>query len=165
MLCRPDIGYLPTPIEVVNAIFELIQVSPNEVIYDLGSGDGRILIEAAQRCGARGVGIDIDGDRVQEAKRNAQVANVADRVRFEQGNLYDSCFHDATIVIIYLLPHLNLKLRPMLFQQLQPGTRVISHDFDMGDWQPEQIRQVPIPEGVATLYSWTIPTQIPPHLR
>lgn len=153
---RPDIGFLPTPPAVVDAILALAQITQTDRVYDLGSGDGRILIAAAQRVGATGIGIDIDGDRVREATDRAYQAGVAHRLRFQHQDLYHTNFQDATVVILYLLPHLNLKLRPTL-RQLQPGTRIISHDFDLGDWQPEQVRQVPIEAGeVATVYRWTV---------
>ncbi|GAB4338829.1 MAG: hypothetical protein OHK0047_29280 [Leptolyngbyaceae cyanobacterium] len=155
---RPDIGYIPTPPHVVDALFTLAQITTDDVLYDLGCGDGRILITAAQRFGARGVGIDIDRDRVQESIHNAEAAGVAHLVQFYCQDLYTSDFQEATVVILYLLPHLNLKLRPQLFAQLQPGTRIISHDFDMGDWPPEKVLQIPIEaDEIATLYAWTIP--------
>lgn len=153
---RPDIGFIPTPTEVIDVILQLGDIQKSDVVYDLGCGDGRILITVAQRVGAQGIGIDIDSDRIQEARQNAQAAGVGQRVRFYQQDLYESEFQDATVVILYLLPHLNLRLRPKLLQ-LSPGTRVISHDFDMGDWPPEAIVQVPILEDeIATLYKWTI---------
>jgi cyclopropane fatty-acyl-phospholipid synthase-like methyltransferase len=156
MTRKPDIGYIPTPWEVVDALFEWVPITAADVVYDLGSGDGRILIAAAQRFGARGVGIDIDRDRIQEAHANAEAAGVAHQLTFQHQDLYTSDFSPATIVILYLLPHLNLKLRPQLFRQLKPGTRVISHDFDMGDdWLPEQKIQVAIEaDEIATLYLW-----------
>jgi ribosomal protein L11 methylase PrmA len=139
-------------------MLSLAQVTADDVLYDLGCGDGRILITAAQRFGARGVGIDIDRDRVQDSIRNAEASGVSDRVQFHCQDLYTSDFREATVVILYLLPHLNLKLRPQLLAQLQPGTRIISHDFDMGDWLPEKSLQIPIEaDEIATLYTWTIP--------
>ncbi|MBF2025427.1 MAG: class I SAM-dependent methyltransferase [Oscillatoriales cyanobacterium C42_A2020_001] len=154
---RPDIGFLPTPPEVVDVILDLAGLNQQDLVYDLGCGDGRILIAAAQRFGVRGVGIDIDHDRVQEATHYAQQAGVSHLLTFQQQDLYESQFASATVVILYLLPHLNLKLRPRIFDQLKPGTRIISHDFDMGDWPPEQIVQIPTQEGeVATLYYWTL---------
>lgn len=154
---RPDIGFLPTPPEVVEGMLQLAELNPNDLVYDLGCGDGRILIAAAQRFGVRGVGIDIDCDRVQEATLHAQQVKVGHLLTFQQQDLYESEFAAATVVILYLLPHLNLKLRPRIFEQLQPGTRLISHDFDMGDWQPERVMQIPTQEGeIATLYRWTI---------
>lgn len=155
---KPDIGFIPTPPNVIDALLGLADLSSKDVVYDLGCGDGRILITAAQRFGARGVGIDIDRDRVQEATHNAQQAGVDNMVHFYQQDLYESTFVDATVVILYLLPHLNLKLKPRLLSQLQPGARIISHDFDMGDWQPEATIRIPIEaDETATLYRWTIP--------
>lgn len=163
---KPDIGYIPTPPHVVDALLTLAQVTADDVLYDLGCGDGRILITAAQRFGARGVGIDIDGDRVQESTHNAAAAGVSHLVQFHCQDLYTSNFQAATVVILYLLPHLNLKLRPQLFAQLQPGTRIISHDFDMGDWPPEAVLQIPIEANeTATLYTWTIPPATPTNPR
>lgn len=150
---KPDIGYLPTPQAAVEAILDLAKVTAADVLYDLGSGDGRVLITAAQKFGARGVGIDIDPKRIEQAIENAHQAKVSDRVVFRQQDLFESNFSEATVVVLYLLPHLNLKLRPALFAQLRPGTRIISHDFDMGDWQPNQVKQV-VMEDPATLYLW-----------
>lgn len=155
---KPDIGFIPTPTVVIEGMFDLLQVMPQDVIYDLGCGDGRILIAAAQQFGAQGVGIDVDGDRIQEATAHAIAAGVSDRVTFYHQNLYDSDFSPATIVILYLLTHLNLKLKPQLLRQLRPGTRVVSHDFDMGDWTPDQVIQIAIEaDEIATLYYWVMP--------
>ena len=156
---KPDIGFIPTPTVVIEGMFALLQVTPQDVIYDLGCGDGRILIAAAQQFGAQGVGIDVDGDRIQEATTNAKTAGVSDLVTFHHQNLYESDFSAATILILYLLTHLNLKLKPQLFRQLKPGTRVVSHDFDMGDWTPEKMMQIAIEaDEIATLYYWVMPT-------
>jgi ribosomal protein L11 methylase PrmA len=152
---KPDIGYLPTPSEVVEAMLMLAEVTQDDILYDLGSGDGRILITAAQRFGTQGVGIDIDPKRVRQGFENAKQAGVSDLVTFRQQDLFESDFREATIVILYLLPHLNLKLRPALFAQLPPKTRILSHDFDMGDWQPDRIVEVQS-EDPAILYRWTI---------
>jgi ubiquinone/menaquinone biosynthesis C-methylase UbiE len=123
------------------------------VLYDLGCGDGRIVISAARDRGARGVGIDINPVRIEEAQANAKAAGVADRVSFRVGDLFESDFSAATVVTLYLLPDINRKLRPQLWRQLKVGTRVVSHDFDMGDeWPPEKVEKV---EG-KTLYYWTI---------
>jgi ribosomal protein L11 methylase PrmA len=154
---KPDIGFLPTPPEAIAAIFQLAQVTSADLLYDLGSGDGRILIAAAQQFGTHGVGIDIDPDRVREAQQNAQHANVSDRVQFYQQNLYDTDVSPATVVMLYLLPHLNLRLRPQLLRQLKPGSRIISLDFDMGDWQPKACIQVSTAEDVASIYLWIVP--------
>jgi len=160
---KPDIGYLPTSQEVVEAMFTLAKVTCDDILYDLGSGDGRIAIAAAQQFGTRAVGIDIDPERIREANENAQRSGVSDRVEFRQQDLFESDFSEATVVILYLLPHLNLKLRPELFRQLTPGARVVSHDFDMGDWKPEQVMQIQTPEE-STIYYWVIPKKLPEHL-
>lgn len=159
---QPDVVYVPTPQEVVNEMLTLAKVTKDDVIYDLGSGDGRIPITAAQKYGTRGVGIDINPERIKEANENAQKAGVTDRVKFLQQDLFQSDFSEATVVTLYLLPELNVKLRPQLFKQLKPGTRVVSHDFDMGDWKPDQVVQTQ--EG-STIYYWVIPEQIPANLR
>ncbi|MUL37608.1 SAM-dependent methyltransferase [Gloeocapsopsis dulcis] len=159
---KPDVVYVPTPQEVVNEMLTLAKVTKDDVIYDLGSGDGRIPITAAQKYGARGIGIDINPERIREANENAQKAGVTDRVQFLQQDLFQSDFSEATVVTLYLLPELNVKLRPQLFKQLKPGTRIVSHDFDMGDWKPDQVVQTQ--EG-STIYYWVIPEQIPANLR
>ena len=153
---EPDVIYVPTPQEVVDEMLALAKVTKNDVIYDLGSGDGRIPITAAQKFGTRGIGIDINPERIQEANANAQKAGVTDRVKFQ------SDISEATVVTLYLLPELNVKLRPELFRQLKPGTRVVSHDFDMGDWKPDQV--VKTEEG-STIYYWVIPKEPPTNLR
>lgn len=149
----PDVVYVPTPQPVVDAMLELAEVRPGDVLYDLGSGDGRIPIAAARRHGVRAVGIDIDPDMVREARANARNAGVAHLVRFEEGDLFQADFRDADVVTLYLLDSLNLKLRPRLLAELEPGTRIVSHEFDMGDWMPERVLQV----GNSTLYRWTVP--------
>jgi protein-L-isoaspartate O-methyltransferase len=149
----PDVIYVPTPNEVVDAMLQLANTDSNDVVYDLGSGDGRIPITAAQKYNARSVGIDIDPQRIREANENAKNANVTDQVEFRQQDLFESDFSDATVVTLYLLPGLNEKLQPQLLEQLEPGTRIVSHSFDMGDWQPEQTVQV----GDSTIYLWVVP--------
>jgi SAM-dependent methyltransferase len=148
----PDVGFVPTPQDVVAGMLRLANVKRGDVVYDLGSGDGRIVIAAAKRYGARGVGIDIDPERIEEASRNARAAKVSDRVRFLKQDLFESDLSEATVVTLYLLPRLNLKLRPKLLAELKPGTRVVSHGFDMGDWSPDRTAQV----GSTTIYLWTI---------
>lgn len=156
-----DVPYVATSQEVVNRMLELADVFVGDVVYDLGSGDGRIVITAAQRYRARGVGIEIDPVRVWEARKNAEEAGVSDRVEFRQEDLFEADFSEATVVTIYLLPEVNMKLRPKLFEQLDPGTRVISHNFDLGKWEPDSTETV----GASTLYLWTIPEEIPPELK
>ena len=159
---EPDVVYVPTPQEVVDKMLALAKVTKNDVIYDLGSGDGRIPITAAQKFGTKGVGIDINPERIQEANANAQKAGVSDRVKFLNQDLFSSNFSEATVVTLYLLPELNVKLRPQLFKQLKPGTRVVSHDFDMGDWKPDQVVQT---QDGSNIYLWTIPEEVPANLR
>jgi SAM-dependent methyltransferase len=156
-----DVPYVPTPQPVVDRMLEMAEVDENDVVYDLGSGDGRIVIRAAEEYGSRGVGIEIDPELVQEARTNAREAGVGDLVEFRQGDLFKADISGATAVTMYLLPDVNLKLRPLLFEQLRPGTPVVSHGFDMDEWEPEKTDMV---DG-NRIYRWTIPDQVPPHLR
>jgi len=149
----PDVIFVPTPQEVVDAMLKVANVGPRDVIYDLGSGDGRIPITAAKTVGARGVGIDIDPQRIREANENAKKAGVTDLVEFRQEDLFKADFKEATVVTLYLLPDLNVKLRPRLWEELKPGTRIVSHQFDMGTWKPEKTLQ----SNGRTVYFWTIP--------
>jgi predicted RNA methylase len=143
---------VPTPQAVVDAMLEMAKVTGKDVVYDLGCGDGRIPITAAQKYGARGVGIDIDPRRIFEANENAKTAGVTDKVTFLNQDLFTSDFSEATVVTLYLLPSLNQKLIPQL-KKLKPGTRIVSHAFDMGDtWPPEDTREV----AGKTIYFWTI---------
>jgi SAM-dependent methyltransferase len=151
-LRTPDVIYVPTPQPVVDAMLEMAKVTGQDVVYDLGCGDGRIPITAAQKYGARGVGIDIDPRRIFEANENAKAAGVTDKVTFLNQDLFTSDFSEATVVTLYLLPSLNEKLIPQL-KKLKPGTRIVSHAFDMGDtWPPEATREV----AGKTIYFWTI---------
>ncbi len=152
----PDVHYVPTPHHVVEAMLRLTAVGPNDTVYDLGSGDGRIPIAAAKRFGARGVGIDIDRERINEANANAAAQGVTDRVRFVRQDLFQTDFSSATVVTLYLLPSLNVKLRPTLFRMLKPGTRIASHAFDMGDWAPDAKLEI---EG-SNAFFWTIPVDV-----
>jgi len=156
-----DVPYVPTPQPVVDRMLEMADLDEEDVVYDLGSGDGRIVIRAAQKYGSRGIGIEIDPARVEAARENARAAGVSGRVDFRQGNLFEADFSDATAVTLYLLPDVNRRLRPMLFEQLAPGTPVVSHGFDMGEWAPEATDTV----NANTVYRWTIPEEVPPHLR
>jgi SAM-dependent methyltransferase len=156
-LPRPDIAYIPTPSEIISSALSLAKIVKGDVIYDLGCGDGRVAIAAAKTWGIRAVGIDIDPNRIQEAKQNAEAAGVERLVEFRLQNLFECDFSDASIIFIYLLPHLNLRLKPKLFHQLKPGTRIISRDFDMGDWQPDQLITVREIEEESTIYYWLIP--------
>jgi ubiquinone/menaquinone biosynthesis C-methylase UbiE len=134
-------------------MLDLANVGNRDVLFDLGCGDGRIVISAAKDRGARGTGIDINPVRIEEARRNAAAAGVSHKVNFRVGDLFKTDFSRATVVTLYLLPDINRKLRPQLWRQLKVGTRVVSHDFDMGDeWPPEKVEKV----GNKTLYLWTI---------
>jgi precorrin-6B methylase 2 len=150
-----DVPYVPTREEVVNGMLKLGEVKRGDVLYDLGCGDGRIVITAAQKYGARGVGVDIDPQRIKEANENAQKAGVSDKVKFMEADLFEANISDATVVTLYLLPSVNLKLRPKLMRDLKPGTRIVSHSFDMGDWKPEKEIEV---DG-ERIYFWTIPAK------
>lgn len=162
---EPDVPYVPTPNEVVVRMLELAKVQKDDVLYDLGSGDGRIVITAAQKYGTRGTGIDINPERIREANANAQKAGVTDKVQFRQQDLFKTDLSDATVVTLYLLPDINVKLRPQLFRQLKPGTRIVSHDFDMGEWKPERVVQVQGPNRQHTLYYWVVPEKVPANLQ
>jgi len=152
-LRSPDVIFVPTPQEVVDAMLKLAKVTKNDVVYDLGSGDGRVPITAARTYGARGVGIDIDPQRIKEATENLKAAGVGDRVRFLNQDLFTTNISEATVVTLYLLPSLNLKVLPKLNAELKPGTRVVSHAFDMGDIKPQETQNV----NGRTIYLWTVP--------
>jgi tRNA G37 N-methylase Trm5 len=150
----PDVIYVPTPYEVVDEMLRLANVKKGDVLYDLGSGDGRIPVTAAKKFGIRAVGVDIDPQRIEEAKENAKKNGVARLVEFRNEDLFRTRFSEATVVTLYLLPDLNVKLRPRLLAELKPGTRVVSHQFDMGTWKPD--KKVELSAG-RTIYLWTIP--------
>jgi 2-polyprenyl-3-methyl-5-hydroxy-6-metoxy-1,4-benzoquinol methylase len=150
-LRQPDVIFVPTRQTVVDAMLKVANVKAGDLVYDLGCGDGRIPVTAA-KIGARAVCIDIDPKRIAEANENVKKNGVGDRVRVLNQDLFTTDISDATVVTLYLLPSLNLKLRPTLWKTLKPGTRIVSHDFDMGDWKPEQTLNV---DG-ATIYYWTI---------
>jgi len=156
---QPDVIFVPTPQEVVDAMLKLANVHEGDVLYDLGSGDGRIPVAAAKRYGVRAYGIDIDPQRIQEANQNAKKNGVTHLVQFRREDLFKTDFHDATVVTLYLLPELNVKLRPRLLAELKPGTRVVSHQFDMGTWKPD--KKVELSSG-RTIYLWTIPRRKTP---
>ena len=152
-LRSPDVIFVPTPQEVVDAMLKLAKVGTNDVVYDLGSGDGRTPITAAKTYGARGVGIDIDPQRIREATENLKTSGMGDKVKFLNQDLFTTPIGEATVVTLYLLPSLNLKLLPKLNAELKPGTRVVSHAFDMGDIKPQQTLNV----NGRTVYFWTVP--------
>jgi tRNA G37 N-methylase Trm5 len=150
---QPDVIYVPTPQDVVDEMLKLAKVGAGDVLYDLGSGDGRIAVTAAKRYGIRAYGIDIDPQRVQEANENARKNGVTQLVQFRHEDLFKADFSEASVVTLYLLPDLNVKLRPRLLAELKPGTRIVSHQFDMGTWQPERKLEL----NGRTIYLWTIP--------
>jgi SAM-dependent methyltransferase len=150
-----DVPYVPTPMAVVDVMLDLAQVSKDDLLYDLGCGDGRIVVRAATRFGCRGVGVDLDPQRVTEARENAEREKVSALTRFEVGDVFQFDFAPATVVTMYLLPTVNLKLRPRLLKELKPGTRIVSHDFDMGDWAPQEKREI----SRSRVFLWTVPAR------
>ena len=151
-----DAPYVPTLPEIVDEMLRLANVGRDDVVYDLGCGDGRLVIAAVKKFGAkRGVGVDIDPERIRESNENAHAAGVANRVKFIQQDLFNTDIKEATVVTLYLLPEVNLRLRPKLLAELKPGTRVVSNAFDMGDWKYEKITFV----GEQPIYFWTIPAR------
>jgi SAM-dependent methyltransferase len=157
---KPDVEYVPTPHHVVAEMLRLAETRKEDVVYDLGCGDGRVVIMAAREYGTRGVGVDIDPKRIEESRENARQAGVTDRVHFLQQNLFDTDIREATLVTLYLLPQLNRQLRPRLLSELRPGTRIVSHDFDMGEWHPDQVLHVPGSTYEHTVYYWVIPAKV-----
>jgi SAM-dependent methyltransferase len=158
---RPDIGFIPTPTDAVAAMLDLAELSPQDVVYDLGCGDGRLLIAAAQQSGCHGVGVDVNPDLLTTARHQAELAGVAQQLTFVQGNLFAAEIRPATVVLIYLLPHLNLRLRPRLLTELRPGTRIVSHQFDMDNWAPDLTLRLEPSEEDSVLYLWRVPQTIP----
>jgi precorrin-6B methylase 2 len=158
---EPDVPFVPTTDEAVAAMLKLAGVTKTDVVYDLGCGDGRIVVAAAKTYGARAVGIDINPVRISEAKENARTAGVEKLVRFEENDLFQADIHEATVVTLFLLQSVNLKLRPKLLQELKPGTRVVSNTFDMGDWKPDKEFTVGSPDEESylshRLFLWTVP--------
>jgi SAM-dependent methyltransferase len=158
---RPDVPYVPTTPEAVEAMLRLAGVKPSDVVYDLGCGDGRIVV-AAGKMGARGVGVDIDPVRVKEARANVEKAGVGQRVRIVEGDIFEADIRDATVVTLFLLPELNVRLLPKFLRELKPGTRIVSNSFDMGDWPAEKEVMVGDPKAPGSpfshqLFLWTVP--------
>lgn len=153
---RLDVPYVVTPYEVVDEMLRLAKVGPNDVVFDLGCGDGRIVIAAALRHGARGVGIDIDPRRIEEANAAARAAGVADRVRFAVQDLFQTDFSSATVVTLYLFPELNARLRPKLLADLKPGSRIVSHQFGIEGWAPEDGTQVRVRDSAHQVFLWIV---------
>jgi len=157
---KPDILYVPTPQQLVDVMLDMAKVTRDDIVYDLGCGDGRLVITAAKKFGATGVGIDIDPQRISESRQNARRAGVEGKVRFLEQDLFESDFHDATVVTLYLLSELNLRLRPHIFAQLKPGTRVVSHAFKMGDWEPDAHKTIEINGNSYDAYCWVVPANM-----
>ena len=155
-----DVWYVPTTTEVVDRMLDMANVKPLDVVYDLGCGDGRIVIAAAKKYGTRGVGVDLDPARIREARANAKKAGVEGLVRFEVGDLFKTDLTEATVVTLYLLPELNRRLKPKLFAELPSNARVVSHDFDMGrDWPPDEYVKL----GTDGIYLWIMPERGAPN--
>lgn len=152
-----DVPFIATPDTAVYRMLEMADVRPDDYVIDLGCGDGRIVVAAARDWGVkRALGVDIDPERIAEANENARNAGVADRVSFERGNLFEMDFTDVDVLTMYLLPSINLELRPTILEKLRPGTRVLSHSFDMGDWRPDAYRMV---QG-RYIYQWVVPARV-----
>jgi SAM-dependent methyltransferase len=156
-LVGPSIPYVATPEGVGVEMLRLAQVGPADIVYDLGSGDGRLVIAAAREFGATGVGVELDPNLIQTSREHAAMAGVAARTRFLWQDLFTTDFRDATVVTLYLNDAVNLRLRPKLLRDLRPGSRVVSHSFSMGDWPPDRLQRVRGPDGVHTIYVWFIP--------
>jgi SAM-dependent methyltransferase len=149
----PDVPYVSTPHAIVDEMVRLADVKASDVVYDLGCGDGRLVIAAVKKTGCRGVGIDIDPERIKESRANAKTAGVEDRVRFVEQNFFASDIRQATVMLIYLFPDVNIRLRGKFLSEMKPGSRLVSHAFDMGDWKPDNSASV----GAQRVYFWVIP--------
>jgi hypothetical protein len=161
-----DTPYVPTPQVVVDRMLDMAQLKPGETVIDLGSGDGRIMIEAAKKYGARGFGVEIDPKLIKISTERAAKAGVADRVKFLQQDLFKTDFHEANVLTLYLLPDVNLALRPKILAELKPGARVVSHDYGMGDWRPDAEETIPAPDKKvgarkeSQVFVWTVPANV-----
>ena len=160
---EPEVPYVPTADEGVQVMLKLAGVKKSDIVYDLGCGDGRIVIAAAKTYGAHAIGIDIDPQRIREAKENAKKAGVEDLTRFEQNDIFKADIHEATVVTLFLLPQVNLRLRPKLLHDLKPGTRIVSNTFDMGDWKPVKEQSLDVGDSYGhyglsrRFFLWIIP--------
>lgn len=154
---QPEVPYVPTHEKIVAEMLKVANVKKDDVLYDLGSGDGRIVIAAAKQFGTRGVGIDIDPERIKDANENARKAGVTDRAKFILGDIFDADFREATVVTMYLLQEVNMRLRPKLLRDLRPGTRIVSHNYDLGDWRPRRTITIAMPDGDHWVYFWVVP--------
>ena len=169
----PDVPYVSTPYEIVNEMIRLAGVTPRDVVYDLGCGDGRLVIEAVKKAGCRGVGIDIDPVRIRESRANAKTAGVEDRVRFVEQNFFVTDIREATVMLIYLFPDINIRLRAKFLEEMRPGSRLVSNAFDMGDWRPDATSRVlaqrvylwVIPANAAGTWTWKAPGRAGGSLR
>ena len=155
-----DVPYEPSEYKIVDEMLKLAKVGKSDIVYDLGCGDGRIVITAAKKFGAKGVGIDIDPVRIKESKKNAAKAKVTGRVRFIEQNLFDADIREATVMMLFLWPEVNLRLRPKLFRELNPGTRIVSHEHDMGAWESEQSIKMEVDGWNHTIYLWELPANV-----
>ena len=153
---EPDVPYVPTHEQVVAEMLKVARVKKSDVLYDLGSGDGRIVITAAKKFGTRGTGIELLPSLVREARENAQKAGVSELAKFVEGDIFEANISDATVVTLYLLPAVNMRLRPKLLE-LKPGTRIVSHNYDLGDWKPEKTIKLNLPDGEHTVFFWVVP--------
>jgi hypothetical protein len=153
---RLDVPYVPTPQEVVDRMLAIAKVSGKDFVMDLGCGDGRMLVTAASKFGSRGRGVDLNPQRIKEANANAQAAKVTDKVTFEVKNLFETSIADADVLTMYLLPSVNMQLRPRIFDEMKPGSRIVSHSFDMGDWEADLRDQV----NYSRIYYWVVPAKV-----
>jgi len=162
---EPRVPYVPTPQEVVERMLEIAKVGPHDYLIDLGSGDGRIVVTAARKYGTRGFGVDLNPERIRESNENARRAGVTDKVAFYQRDLFETSLVEATVITLYLLPQVNIELRPKLLE-LRPGTRLVSHDFDMGDWKPDNTIKMDAQDkyggagGSSEVYFWIVPARV-----
>ncbi len=162
---EPRVPYVPTPQEVVERMLEIAKVGPHDYLIDLGSGDGRIVVTAARKYGTRGFGVDLNPERIRESNENARRAGVTDKVAFYQRDLFETSLAEATVITMYLLPQVNIELRPKLLE-LRPGTRLVSHDFDMGDWKPDNYIKMDAQDkyggagGSSEIYFWIVPARV-----
>jgi hypothetical protein len=157
----PDVIFLPTAADVVARMLAVAQVDSADLVYDLGCGDGRIVIAAAKDYGARGVCVEINPSLITASQRNADTAGVRERIEFRQADLFESNLGAATVVTLYLSPVLNQRLRPKLFREVRPGARIVSHNFDMGDWRPDSVVRVEWPSGTtSSVYAWVLPANV-----
>jgi SAM-dependent methyltransferase len=158
-----DVPFVPTPMEVVEVMLTMADIKPGDLLYDLGCGDGRIVVTAAKNFGIKAIGIDIDPIRISESNKNAAENGVTDKVKFLNQNLFEADFKDATVVTMYLLTSVNRRLRPKLLAELKPGTRLVSHRFDMGEWEPDKTQSVKLFDGYdddRAVYYWVVPANI-----